>query len=245
VVLLQSNQGPGAARNYGLREASCDLVAFLDADDEWFPKHLEVSVGKLFSNDLMLTAHNEMLMENGLESLNDSLARLRECVDPYVALYRKGCISTSTVICKRHAIVEVGGFDADLANGQDVDLWLAVLRQPGARFDIFEEPLSRYIIREGSVNSNISKRFYYFTKIARRWAGEIVVRRDGRMMDLWFRISAIHYEAFKGHSKNAAFIRAFLTCAMYPMNLFDITVRGLLKVTPGRPMSLYQPNPKA
>ncbi len=35
-----TNQGAGAARNRGVREASRSLVAFLDSDDEWMPGHL-------------------------------------------------------------------------------------------------------------------------------------------------------------------------------------------------------------
>src|SRR5262245_7900755 len=43
-MLYQSNGGPGAARNLGLRYAQGDLVAFLDADDEWLPHYLSESV---------------------------------------------------------------------------------------------------------------------------------------------------------------------------------------------------------
>src|SRR5438309_1030869 len=42
--IRQPNQGAGAARNRGTREAVGDVIAFLDSDDVWLPRKLDLQV---------------------------------------------------------------------------------------------------------------------------------------------------------------------------------------------------------
>ncbi len=46
-VVEQHHSGAAAARNRGLTEASGDLIAFLDADDEWSPRKLRRQIAAL------------------------------------------------------------------------------------------------------------------------------------------------------------------------------------------------------
>lgn len=43
-VIEKANGGVSSARNRGIEEAKGEFIAFLDADDVWFPKHIEVLV---------------------------------------------------------------------------------------------------------------------------------------------------------------------------------------------------------
>src|SRR5436190_9018266 len=68
-VIRQKNSGVAAARNAGVREARGELIAFLDSDDLWKPRKLELQIAR-FEADPGLG-----LVHCGAETLDDQNGR--------------------------------------------------------------------------------------------------------------------------------------------------------------------------
>ena len=67
LVLLDTNVGAASARNAGWGIASQPLVAFLDADDAWHFRKLEIQYGYMVSNpEVALCGHGHRLLKQGI-----------------------------------------------------------------------------------------------------------------------------------------------------------------------------------
>jgi glycosyltransferase involved in cell wall biosynthesis len=130
VLLRQDNAGVSAARNRGIREARAELVAFLDADDEWKPGFLEIvtSLRKRFPQAGMYACAYEVKKNNQLrlsivrgvppspwEGVMPSYFRSAALGDPPV--------TASSVAIPREILLEAGLFPEGKRMGEDLDLW--------------------------------------------------------------------------------------------------------------------------
>ena len=117
-VVRRPNGGPAAARNTGIRQARAPILAFLDSDDRWHPRHLEEMLGLLDSHPAAVLA-----CTGGATHGDDSLKRPGGLTHAAPAVLLGGLLYTSAVGVKREAIEAVGGFDERLRVTEDSDLW--------------------------------------------------------------------------------------------------------------------------
>jgi mycofactocin system glycosyltransferase len=127
VVRLDTNAGPGGARLAGLGKVTTPLVAFVDADVTLPAGWLEGLLPHLTDDRVALVAPRV----RSQAASGSALARYeaeRSPLDlgPQRARVRAGTrvsyVPAAALLCRRAAVIDVGGFDAQLRFGEDVDL---------------------------------------------------------------------------------------------------------------------------
>ncbi len=125
-VRNEKSQGPGGARNRGVKESSGDIVMFLDDDDTWEPSKIKDQirvferrrkVGLVYSGRLMVSHKNRSRTLYHIEG---------ECEgDIYPDILYSNCIGvTSSVSLRRSIFEKVGGFDEKQPAREDYEMWI-------------------------------------------------------------------------------------------------------------------------
>ncbi len=132
LLKTERNSGPSVARDTGIRASLGELIAFLDADDEWRPRFLEACVRfleKHMEAGLVATGYEIWHKDARQPVLLDMSEKIIH--DPF-ALWRESFFtSSSSVTIRKKAYLEVGGFDRRLRVGEDFNLWIKVaMRYP-------------------------------------------------------------------------------------------------------------------
>lgn len=146
LVRMAVNGGSGRARNAGIERATAKWVAFLDSDDEWLPRHLELLVA---ASDAEALVTAPSVTTAGQVMGNPWRRQVR--LSPRRLLVPGNIITTSGTMVRRELLDRIGGF-RPLPRAQDLDLWLRVIeRGPGVALS---QPTVRYHVHDTQASSD-------------------------------------------------------------------------------------------
>jgi mycofactocin system glycosyltransferase len=163
------SRGPAAARNTGLTASITDFVAFLDSDVVPRRGWLEALLGHFCDPAVALVAPRIV----GMAQTDNMVGRyeaIRSSLDlghreaPVLPYSTVSYVPSAAIICRRRAVVDLGGFDETMRSGEDVDLcWRLV--EAGARLRY--EPIA-LVAHEHRTKMRdwLSRRAFYGTSAA-------------------------------------------------------------------------------
>ncbi len=136
-IVKLSTLGVGApqARNLGIEKATGEFIAFLDADDFWFPEKIErqlefhqryPDMAMSFTNYEHLTEDYEVIVDcfsywSQFQNRDEQFINID---NPLEFIIENNVIGTSTVMVKADVFSQTDSFNADIKYGEDWELWL-------------------------------------------------------------------------------------------------------------------------
>jgi glycosyltransferase involved in cell wall biosynthesis len=141
-----------AARNEAVDASTGELLAFLDADDIWFPEKLarqvelfrqHPAVGLTFTNYYYWDGVRDLDLRYGPGNFPPNQPRTRLI---YSCLY-----GMSSVMARREIFQQANGFDESIPAAEDWDLWLR-LAENGLETRGITEPMLRYRLHPGNAS---------------------------------------------------------------------------------------------
>ncbi|MBZ9778354.1 glycosyltransferase [Psychroflexus sp. CAK8W] len=170
-VISQKNQGVSVARNKGIFEAKGQYIALLDADDYWYPHHLNSlkQLIKLFPNAGFYGDRYEINSKDNATRLA-VLPNYIENKPVIIRDYFKESLAdpilcSCTCAFRKDVFFEIGKFDPKLRTAQDLDFFVrGALKFPVA----FHPKVGLKYIKDSENNLAKSKfnsdRFYFVSK---------------------------------------------------------------------------------
>ncbi len=123
-VIAQRQGGPSGARNAGIAAARGSWIGFLDADDRWRPRKLELQLGVVAQHPDAVVVASDWVREEGSmrEEGEASMPGCTALSDRDILILNR--FQTSTALCRTDVLRSLGGFDRSLDGVEDWDMWL-------------------------------------------------------------------------------------------------------------------------
>jgi glycosyltransferase involved in cell wall biosynthesis len=169
----QKNAGQAIAKNNGIRNATGEFIAFLDADDIWELNKLEKQMPLFADPEVGIVYSRTRFIDEKNVVLYDDDALTREYLKPqrgWIApqLFLDNFVPFSATVTRRECFEKVGVFDESFRMGIDWDLWLRM--SVPYKYDYVDERLLKYRVgHAGQMSKNLDVREVDTTRIMEKF----------------------------------------------------------------------------
>jgi glycosyltransferase involved in cell wall biosynthesis len=158
-LLQKSNGGLSSARNHGMKHASTDYIALLDADDRYEPDKLAAHVQVLETQPEVgiVYSASKAIRDDG-EATFMQLSGKPIYADPLKSLLCKNFVGHgSNAVFRRCIVDQVGYFDETLRSSEDVDYWIRIATL--GYWTFYRDPrlLACYRVRPSGLSFNVAQ----------------------------------------------------------------------------------------
>ena len=158
------NSGPANARNNSIKHAKGSYMAFLDSDDQWLPKFLELSIEKVKTSQGFVYASFQRCDEVTMEPIREDF------IAPSKVNYHE-VLKTNSIGCLT-AFIDIERLGKKympvVQYRQDMGLWLKYLKEIDYAEGI-QTTLAKYRIRNKSLSSNkfklLKHQWFFYHKV--------------------------------------------------------------------------------
>ena len=156
IFWLKKNRGAGFSRNYALKRSKSPFVAFIDSDDLWKKNKLKNQLNFMKKNNFSFTYTNYETFGNKMKKIYNP-TKLN-----YLNFIKNTAIATSTMMIKREKIKSIKFTNSKIC--EDYYFKCKLLKKVKSAYCL-KKNLTKYRIRDKSLQSNNIRNFYWIWKI--------------------------------------------------------------------------------
>ena len=171
-VVNPINLGPSASRNIGISLARGELIAFLDADDEYVPEKIARQV-EVIKPGMIVTCGFTRVYPDRQERVHAGVDRL---ISKSSSIFLRNSLNGAGLMATKDQLLNIGGYDESLGSCEDFDLYLRFLHE-GTQIKVIGSSLYRYHFSPLGLSNNLEN--------ISKWEIELIRRHASRIGNLW------------------------------------------------------------